>query len=103
MLLLSGGCAWFGTTPVEPETPPSPVTAFMSGASPGEEVTLDDQDFGRGISVRVDETFTSAKGERCKRGTVRNDRGETEVVVVCQEGNDRWNMAPRVWGQGIAR
>lgn len=75
----------------------------MTAANVGEQATLDDADFGRGIQVRMDESFTSAKGESCKRGTVRTDTGEIEVVVICKGSDGRWNMAPRVWGQGIAR
>lgn len=103
MLLLPGGCAWFDETPLQTAPPPSPVTTFMSAAAPGKQAMLDDADFGRNIQVRIDEAFTSAKGENCKRGTVRTDTGETEVVVVCQRKDGRWMMAPRVWGQGITR
>ncbi|MBQ9453261.1 MAG: hypothetical protein IJU65_08240 [Desulfovibrio sp.] len=103
MLPLPGGCAWFGEKPQQADTSPGPVTNFMSVAAPGEHAMLDDADFGRNIQVRIDETFTSAKGENCKRGTVRTDTGETEVVVVCQRMDGRWMMAPRVWGQGITR
>ena len=102
-LLLAGGCSWFGGAAPQPETPPGPVTAFMVGAGTGENATLDDPDFGRGVKVSVDELFTSAKGEDCKRGTVLTDRGEAEVVVICRGADGRWTLAPRVWGQGISR
>ncbi len=100
--LLLGGCG-FGGQPAQPETPPGPVTAFMIVSNVGEVATIDDPDFGKNVRVSLDELFTSAKGESCKRGTVLSGQREAEVVVICQDGNGRWNMAPRVWGQGISQ
>lgn len=100
--LALGACAFGGPDP-QPATPPSPVAAFMARADKGEAETLDDADFGRGVRVRVDERFTSAKGEECKRGTVLSAQGEAEVVVICRKADGAWAMAPRVWGQGIER
>lgn len=100
--LLLGGCG-FGGSPAQPETPPGPVTGFMIVSNVGETATVDDPDFGKAVRVSLDELFTSAKGEDCKRGTVLSGQREAEVIVICRDANGRWNMAPRVWGQGISQ
>ena len=100
--LLLGGCG-FGGSPAQPETPPGPVTGFMIVSNVGETATIDDPDFGKGVRVSLDELFTSAKGEDCKRGTVLSGQREAEVIVICRDSNGHWNMAPRVWGQGISQ
>lgn len=100
--LLLGGCG-FGSAPAQPETPPGPVTGFMIVSTVGETATVDDPDFGKGVRVSLDELFTSAKGEDCKRATVLSGQREAEVVVICRDGNGRWTMAPRVWGQGLSQ
>lgn len=93
----------FGESPQREETPPGPVKSFMILSTPGQTSIVDDIQFGQGVSVSVDEVFTSAKGENCKRGTVLAGQREAEVVVLCQDGQGRWIMAPRVWGQGISK
>ena len=100
--LLLGGCG-FGGSPAQPETPPGPVTGFMIVSSVGETATVDDPDFGKGVRVSLDELFTSAKGEDCKRGTVLSGQREAEVIVICKDDKGRWTMAPRVWGQGLSQ
>ena len=100
--LLLGGCG-FGGSPAQPETPPGPVTGFMIASNVGETATVDDPDFGKGVRVSLDELFTSAKGEDCKRGTVLAGQREAEVIVICRDTIWRWNMAPRVWGQGLSQ
>ena len=100
--LLLGGCG-FGAAPAQPETPPGPVTGFMIVSNVGEVTTVDDPDFGTNVRVSLDELFTSAKGEDCKRGTVLSGQREAEVIVICRDSNGHWNMAPRVWGQGISQ
>ena len=100
--LLLGGCG-FGGSPAQPETPPGPVTGFMIASNVGETATVDDPDFGKGVRVSLDELFTSAKGEDCKRGTVLAGQREAEVIVICRDATGRWNMAPRVWGQGLSQ
>ena len=92
-----------GETPQREETPPGPVESFMIVSTPGQTTVVDDIQFGQGVSVSVDEVFTSAKGENCKRGTVLAGQKEAEVVVLCQDEKGRWVMAPRVWGQGISK
>ena len=92
-----------GETPQREETPPGPVESFMIVSTPGQTTVVDDIQFGQGVSVSVDEIFTSAKGENCKRGTVLVGQKEAEVVVLCQDEKGRWVMAPRVWGQGISK
>ena len=69
----------------------------------GETATVDDPDFGKGVRVSLDELFTSAKGEDCKRGTVLSGQREAEVIVICKDDKGRWTMAPRVWGQGLSQ
>ena len=100
--LLLGGCG-FGGSPAQPETPPGPVTGFMIVSAVGETATVDDPDFGKGVRVSLDEFFTSAKGEDCKRGTVLSGQREAEVIVICKDDRGRWTMAPRVWGQGLSQ
>ena len=92
--LLLGGCG-FGGSPAQPETPPGPVTGFMIASNVGETATVDDPDFGKGVRVSLDELFTSAKGEDCKRGTVLAGQREAEVIVICRDTTGRWTMAPR--------
>ena len=58
----------------------------------GETATVDDPDFGKGVRVSLDELFTSAKGEDCKRGTVLSGQREAEVIVICKDDKGRWNM-----------
>ena len=93
----------FGVNPQKAETPPGPVENFMILSTPGQTTVVDDVQFGQGVNVSVDEVFTSAKGENCKRGTVLAGQKEAEVVVICQDEQGRWIMAPRVWGQGISK
>lgn len=102
LTLSLAGCG-LGETPQREETPPGPVESFMILSTPGQTTIVDDIQFGQGVNVSVDEVFTSAKGENCKRGTVLAGQREAEVVVLCQDGKGRWIMAPRVWGQGISK
>lgn len=99
--LFLAGCGLFADAPPPPQTPPGPVEAYMISAAPGSSTSLDDPEFGLAVRVTVDEVFTSAKGENCKRGTVLAGQKEAEVVVICRDGQGRWQLAPRVWGQGI--
>lgn len=96
------GCGMFGSTaPAVPDVTPGPVTAFMINNEPGASVTLDDPEFGTEIHVALQDTFTSAAGEQCKRATLVAREREAEIVVICRDAAGRWNMAPRIWGQGI--
>ncbi len=103
LLALPLAACGLGETPQREETPPGPVESFMIISTPGQTTVLDDVQFGQGVNVSVDEVFTSAKGENCKRGTVLAGQKEAEVVVICQDDQGRWTMAPRVWGQGISK
>ena len=103
LLALPLAACGLGETPQREETPPGPVENFMIISTPGQTTVLDDVQFGQGVNVSVDEVFTSAKGENCKRGTVLAGQKEAEVVVICQDAQGRWIMAPRVWGQGISK
>lgn len=103
LLTLPLAACGFGENPQKVETPPGPVESFMILSTPGQTTVVDDVQFGQGVNVSVDEVFTSAKGENCKRGTVLAGQKEAEVVVICQDEQGRWIMAPRVWGQGISK
>ena len=103
LLVLSLSACGLGESPQRDETPPGPVENLMIISTPGQTTVLDDVQFGQGVNVSVDEVFTSAKGESCKRGTVLAGQKEAEVVVICQDAQGRWIMAPRVWGQGISK
>ena len=103
LLVLPLAACGLGEAPQREETPPGPVESFMIISTPGQTTVLDDVQFGQGVNVSVDEVFTSAKGENCKRGTVLAGQKEAEVVVICQDDQGRWTMAPRVWGQGISK
>lgn len=91
----------FGGSPVPPPPELSPVPAFVRDKEPGMSGQVSDPAFGGKVTIRVEEVFTSARGESCKRGTAIADQREAEVVVVCRSGNGVWAMAPRVWGAGI--
>ena len=87
------GCG-FGGAPEQPETPPGPLMAYMIGAAPGDS---------KNVRLSMGESFVSAKGEACKRGTALSGQREAEVVVICRDAQGRWNMAPRVWGAGLSQ
>lgn len=101
LLLPLHGCGLFADTPAQPQTPPGPVEAYMISANPGDSTTLEDPGFGKNVRVTLDNGFTSAKGEECKRATVLSGQKEAEVVVICRNSEGQWRMAPRVWGQSI--
>lgn len=103
LVLLLHGCGLFADAPVPPQTPPGPVEAYMISANPGDSATLEDPGFGKNVRVTLDNGFTSAKGEKCKRATVLSGQKEAEVVVICRNSEGEWRMAPRVWGHGIAQ
>lgn len=67
LLLPLHGCGLFADTPAQPQTPPGPVEAYMISANPGDSTTLEDPGFGKNVRVTLDNGFTSAKGEECKR------------------------------------
>ncbi|GEM_PF-411261 len=96
-------------TPQEQEQalPAKPVLDFMTRNPAGSSAVLDDPEFGAGIRVVVEGAFTSAMGEECRRATLLSEHGEAEVVIACRpagSGDDvAWQMAPRIWGQGISR
>ncbi|MDR1777598.1 MAG: hypothetical protein LBR31_07215 [Desulfovibrio sp.] len=87
--------------PAPPPAPPGPAQLFIVSAEPGQSTTLDDPIFGNNIRVVVDSSFTSAKGEECRRGTLTTQERENEVVVFCRRGGAEWSMAPRIWGDSI--
>lgn len=99
MLGLLGGCG-FGASPA-PETPPTPVMQYMIDHSKGDTDLLDDPQFGEQIRITMQDTFTSAAGEECKRATLVAREREAEMAVICRKGEEGWKLAPRIWGQGI--
>ena len=95
------GCL-FGGEDATPPHQPGPVESFLINAAPGASTTLDDPQFGPQVQVLLEDLFTSATGEDCKRATVRSQHNEAEVVVICKDGKGVWRLAPRVWGQGLS-
>lgn len=91
----------------EQALPAKPILEFMTSNPAGASAVLDDPEFGTGIRVVVEGLFTSASGEECRRATLLSQHGEAEVVIACRPagsgGDVAWQMAPRIWGQGIAR
>ncbi|MEG6504161.1 DVU3141 family protein [Nitratidesulfovibrio sp. 1201_IL3209] len=91
----------------EQALPARPILEFMTGNPAGSSAVLDDPEFGTGIRVVVEGLFISATGEECRRATLLSEHGEAEVVIACRpvgSGDaDAWQMAPRIWGQGISR
>ncbi|WP_165071688.1 DVU3141 family protein [Desulfovibrio sp. ZJ200] len=102
LVVLLHGCGLFADAPpLPPQTPPGPVEAYMISANPGDSTTIDDPNFGKNVRVTLENGFTSAKGEECKRASVLSGQKEAEVVVICRNSEGEWRMAPRVWGHGI--
>ena len=102
---LLGGCFW-QSVPVQPVSEPQPLTAvplFMIANEPGATSVVEDEAFGGEVRVSLDETFTSAAGETCKRATLLSARHEAEIVVVCHDPSveGEWRLMPRVWGRGL--
>lgn len=93
------GC--FGGESTPPPPPLGPVETFLINAAPGASTTVDDPQFGPQVHVLLEDNFVSASGEDCRRATVRSQRQEAEVVVICRDGQGVWRLAPRVWGQGL--
>lgn len=91
---------------VEQAAPVRPILDFMTHNPAGAFAVLDDPEFGAGIRVVVEELFTSATGDACRRATLLSPHGEAEVIIACRaagSGDDAaWQMAPRIWGQGIS-
>lgn len=99
-------CGCFGAMrpePAEPSLPPSPVLGFMIANAPGTSAVLSDPEFGEDIRVTLEENFISASGETCKRATLLSATQEAEIVVACRSSDGRWQLAPRIWGNGLLR
>ena len=93
------GC--FGGESSPPPPPPGPVENFLINAAPGASTTLDDPQFGQQVHVLLEDNFVFASGEDCKRATVRSQRQEAEIIVICRDDQGVWRLAPRIWGQGL--
>ena len=107
LCLLVTGCMprFFGTSEEQaPEIPApvslSPVPAFISVNSAGAQASIEDEAFGGLVDVSVEGEFHSAAGRDCKRAVVSKPPHESEIVILCRQG-DGWEMMPRVWGRGI--
>lgn len=97
-------CGCFGASkpePAAPSSPSSPVLEFITANVPGASAVLHDPEFGEDIRVTLEEDFTSAGGETCKRATLLSVAQEAEVVVACRSSDGRWQLAPRIWGTGL--
>ena len=102
--LLLGACSWGAQPEPRPAPTLSPLMAFMAGHDKGETTTLDDPEFGQGVQVIMQDAFTSATGDTCRRASLINAASQTEVVVMCRKGEGdaaTWQMMPRIWGQGL--
>ena len=98
---LLSGCLFGDATPPEPETPPTPVVAYMIAHEAGDSTTVQDPEYGGDVLVSMQENFTSGTGEECKRASLVAQQREAEMVVICRRDGGSWNLAPRIWGQGI--
>ncbi|MBP3731335.1 MAG: hypothetical protein J6I40_07700 [Mailhella sp.] len=98
-LFLVGGC--FAVKPPEnipdSQTPLSPVAAFIAAGEEGDRSSVFDPAFGGQVLVTIQDGFISASGKTCKRAAVSQPPRETEIIILCQSGND-WELMPRVWG-----
>lgn len=110
-LAACGGKQQAASQPQEQGAPVAPIMDFMTRNPAGASAVLDDPEFGEGIRVVVEGAFTSATNEECRRATLLSPHGEAEVIIACRPsgaggsgaGDGAWQMAPRIWGQGIPR
>lgn len=99
--LALAGCMFASPPQPEPETPPTPLAAFMIAHEPGDTATVHDPDYGGDVQVTIQETFISATGEECRRASLVSRQQEAEMAVICRKEGGRWVMGARIWGQGI--
>lgn len=102
--LLCAGLAGCGLMSSDPPPPPpvyGPVAEFVIAQDAGSSTVLDDPEFGTAITVIIQDTFYSASGEECKRATLLAQDKQAEVVAWCRKTEGPWQMAPRIWGQGL--
>ena len=96
---LLAACGFSSPPPEEPAY--TPVVAALANGESGATVDVEDAEFGGAASVTVGESFISASGEECRRGSVLSAAHEAEVVVICRPEGGFWRLAPRIWGQGM--
>ena len=101
--VLLSGCSLFSSAPTitANPVPPSPLVSYMIAHEAGDSTVLDDPDFGTAILVTMQENFSSASGNICKRASLLARQKESEMAVICLDENGQWVLAPRIWGQGI--
>ena len=80
--------------------PLSEVGQFIAENAAGTHSTIEDESFGGQVEVSVEGEFRAASGRDCKRAVVSRPPQETEIVVICRNGEE-WEMMPRVWGRGL--
>lgn len=97
--LMLSACSFSAPAPEEPNY--TPVVACLAKADNDSSTVLDDPEFGEKVKVSAGEFFVSASGAECRRGTVVSAGHEAEVIVVCKDANGFWQLAPRIWGQGL--
>lgn len=83
-----------------PQAPLSPVAQFISMNNAGAQASIDDEAFGGMVDVMVEDSFTSAAGQDCRKAVVSRPPQGTEIVVLCRQG-EGWEIMPRVWGRGL--
>lgn len=65
--------------------PPSSLTCWVAAHAPGARTVVSDPEFGQGVSVQVEDAYSSASGLRCKRARITVNgppgvRGRSQVV-----------------------
>ena len=105
-VMLAGCMPHFFGSRQEPEVktavsePLSAVGQFIAENTAGTHSIIEDESFGGQVEVSVEGEFRAASGRDCKRAVVSRPPQETEIVVICRNGEE-WEMMPRVWGRGL--
>jgi hypothetical protein len=81
----------------------SPLASWVAAQPPGTRAVIDDPEFGQGVTVQVENTYSAASGLQCKRARITVNGPPAETVAVCGVEGGEWFMAPRVWGGASLR
>ena len=73
----------------------SPVLSFIAMSRPGARSDIEDTKYGY-VTVIVDDNYTSALGEQCKKGRVYLSTNCMEVIALCQK-DGHWAKMPQIW------